>query len=141
MLYINTQYFLMEYKKKSLANLDIKKDYEEIDTRLASGWYVDDIHIGFKCNDYRKVIWHRHGSCGNLLNRLTHRSSHHLDSNKYPHGYYLCIDDDTIRGTFRNNRLLKRSVKKMDKLFTKQLLDYQKSQKNSVLGENIENMT
>jgi len=33
----------MEYKKKTLANLDIKKDYEEIDTRLASGWYVDDI--------------------------------------------------------------------------------------------------
>ena len=33
----------MEYKKKSLSNLDIKKDYEEIDTRLASGWYVDDI--------------------------------------------------------------------------------------------------
>ena len=35
----------MEYKKKSLSNLDIKKDYEEIDTRLASGWYVDDIDI------------------------------------------------------------------------------------------------
>ena len=35
----------MEYKKKSLANLDIKKDYEEIDTRLASGWYVDDVDI------------------------------------------------------------------------------------------------
>ena len=33
----------MEYKKKSLSNLDIKRDYEEIDTRLASGWYVDDI--------------------------------------------------------------------------------------------------
>ena len=31
----------MEYKKKSLSNLDIEKDYEEIDTRLASGWYVD----------------------------------------------------------------------------------------------------
>ena len=39
---------LMEYKKKSLANLDIKKDYEEIDTRLASGWYVDDINISKK---------------------------------------------------------------------------------------------
>jgi len=38
----------MEYKKKSLANLDIKKDYEEIDTRLASGWYVDDIHTSKK---------------------------------------------------------------------------------------------
>ena len=33
----------MEYKKKSLSSLDIQKDYEEIDTRLASGWYVDDI--------------------------------------------------------------------------------------------------
>ena len=38
----------MEYKKKSLTNLDIKKDYEEIDTRLASGWYVDDIHLSKK---------------------------------------------------------------------------------------------
>ena len=36
--------FFMEYKKKSLVNLDIKKDYEEIDTRLASGWYVDDLN-------------------------------------------------------------------------------------------------
>ena len=39
---------LMEYKKRSLARLDIKKDYEEIDTRLASGWYVDDINISKK---------------------------------------------------------------------------------------------
>ena len=39
---------LMEYKKKSLARLDIKKDYEEIDTRIASGWYVDDINISKK---------------------------------------------------------------------------------------------
>ena len=38
----------MEYKKKSLAKLEIKKDYEEIDTRLASGWYVDDINISKK---------------------------------------------------------------------------------------------
>ena len=38
----------MEYKKKSLVNLDIKKDYEEIDTRLASGWYVDDINTSKK---------------------------------------------------------------------------------------------
>ena len=40
--------FFMEYKKKSLVNLDIKKDYEEIDTRLASGWYVDDINTSKK---------------------------------------------------------------------------------------------
>ena len=39
---------MMEYKKKSLSSFDIKKDYEEIDTRLASGWYVDDINISKK---------------------------------------------------------------------------------------------
>ena len=33
----------MDYLKKSLRNLDSKADYEEIDTRLASGWYVDSI--------------------------------------------------------------------------------------------------
>ena len=38
----------MEYKKKTLSKLDIKKDYEEIDTRLASGWYVDDINVAKK---------------------------------------------------------------------------------------------
>ena len=34
----------MDYKKKSLNKLNQKESYEEIDTRLASGWYVDDIN-------------------------------------------------------------------------------------------------
>ena len=33
----------MDYKKKSLNNLNQKESYEEIDTRLASGWYVDSV--------------------------------------------------------------------------------------------------
>ena len=33
----------MDYKKKSLSNLNHKESYEEIDTRLASGWYVDTV--------------------------------------------------------------------------------------------------
>ena len=33
----------MDYLKKSLNNLNINNDYEEIDSRLASGWYVDSI--------------------------------------------------------------------------------------------------
>ena len=33
----------MDYKKKSLKKLNQKETYEEIDTRLASGWYVDAI--------------------------------------------------------------------------------------------------
>ena len=33
----------MDYKKKSLKNLNSSESYEEIDTRLASGWYVDSL--------------------------------------------------------------------------------------------------
>ena len=31
----------MDYIKKSLQNLSDDNSYEEIDTRLASGWYVN----------------------------------------------------------------------------------------------------
>ena len=34
---------IMDYKKKSLSKLNRKETYEEIDTRLASGWYVDSV--------------------------------------------------------------------------------------------------
>ena len=33
----------MDYKKKSLSKLSDNANYEEIDTRLASGWYVDSV--------------------------------------------------------------------------------------------------
>ncbi len=33
----------MDDKKKSLNKLNAKESYEEIDTRLASGWYVDEV--------------------------------------------------------------------------------------------------
>ena len=36
-------YSIMDYKKKSLKNLNRSESYEEIDTRLASGWYVDTV--------------------------------------------------------------------------------------------------
>ena len=32
---------LMDYKKKSLNKIKCLESYEEIDTRLATGWYVD----------------------------------------------------------------------------------------------------
>tara|TARA_B100000886_G_scaffold311550_1_gene246949 strand:- start:209 stop:433 length:225 start_codon:yes stop_codon:yes gene_type:complete len=34
---------LMDYKKKSLNKMNRNESYEEIDTRLASGWYVDTL--------------------------------------------------------------------------------------------------
>ena len=34
-------YRKVDYKKKSLNKINKSESYEEIDTRLASGWYVD----------------------------------------------------------------------------------------------------
>ena len=38
----------MDYKKKSLKKFSCYESYEEIDTRLASGWYVDDNNVSKK---------------------------------------------------------------------------------------------
>ena len=48
----------MDYKKKSLKKLNKKECYEEIDTRLASGWYVDSLN-GDKKKNYKtnKVVF------------------------------------------------------------------------------------
>ena len=40
----------MDYKKKSLKSLNRNECYEEIDTRLASGWYVDSLNNPKKKN-------------------------------------------------------------------------------------------
>ena len=41
-------YSLWITKKKSLKHLNRSESYEEIDTRLASGWYVDSVGINKK---------------------------------------------------------------------------------------------
>ncbi len=46
----------MDYKKKSLKNLNRNESYEEIDTRLASGWYVDSLGIGKKKKYKTKAV-------------------------------------------------------------------------------------
>ena len=33
----------MDYKKKKLDKISCSNSYEEIDTRLATGWYVDSV--------------------------------------------------------------------------------------------------
>ena len=43
MLHFLDLHEIMDYLKKSLKKLDVKTDYEEIDTRLASGWFVDSL--------------------------------------------------------------------------------------------------
>mgnify|MGYP001358898077 CR=1 FL=1 len=43
MLYLKKLLIKVDYKKKSLNKLSTSESYEEIDTRLASGWYVDSV--------------------------------------------------------------------------------------------------
>ena len=43
----------MDYKKKSLNKINCIESYEEIDTRLATGWYVDS--VGTKKNKKYKT--------------------------------------------------------------------------------------
>ena len=47
-LFLNAIFLLiknfMDYKKKSLKKNNHNESYEEIDTRLASGWYVDALN-------------------------------------------------------------------------------------------------
>ena len=49
----------MDYKKKSLNNLNRSESYEEIDTRLASGWYVDCAGINKKKKYKTKEITYK----------------------------------------------------------------------------------
>ena len=49
----------MDYLKKSIKKINIKQDYEEIDTRLASGWYVDEINKDQKKSYKTKKISYR----------------------------------------------------------------------------------
>ena len=46
----------MDYKKKSIKKMNITGSYEEIDTRLASGWYVDSAGINKKKNYKTKEV-------------------------------------------------------------------------------------
>ena len=49
---------MVDYLKKSLKKLDLTQDYEEIDSKLASGWYVDDSHLK-KSKNYKtkKIVY------------------------------------------------------------------------------------
>ena len=47
---------IMDYKKKSLNNLNREESYEEIDTRLASGWYVNSFGNSKKKNYKTKEV-------------------------------------------------------------------------------------
>ena len=43
----------MDYLKKSLRKFNIDRDYEEVDTKIASGWYVEPIEGNTKKKKYK----------------------------------------------------------------------------------------
>ena len=60
----------MNYKKKSLKNLNRNESYEEIDTRLASGWYVDSAVTGIKKNYKTKEVKYKIVKKSDIKNNL-----------------------------------------------------------------------
>ena len=46
----------MDYLKKSLKKLNINRDYEEVDTKIASGWYVEPIEGSNKKKKYKTKL-------------------------------------------------------------------------------------
>ena len=59
MLYFEYQNNFMDYKKKTLSKLNHNESYEEIDTRLASGWYVDSVENNKKKNYKTKKVTYK----------------------------------------------------------------------------------
>ena len=47
---------VMDYKKRSIKKLNLSNSYEEIDTRLATGWYVDSVGSNKKKNYKTKEV-------------------------------------------------------------------------------------
>ena len=78
---------------------------------------INDTHIIVKClhsKERRKRPYHRHGSCGELHNRVEHRVPH-CDKCNY---YSIVIDDDTLRCDLgKSGQPLKRSFKKYAGLY------------------------
>ena len=43
----------MDYLKKSLKKLNINEDYEQVDTKIASGWYVEPLEGSSKKKKFK----------------------------------------------------------------------------------------
>ena len=71
------------------SNLNIKHPVFE-------AYAVNDQHIYFKCPFHRGKVVIKHGSEGNLTNRIEHRGTH-CNCNETKKGYYIKITDNTHR--------------------------------------------
>ena len=79
--------------------------------KTVHAYAIDETHIYIKC---KKCKFHRHGSCGHLLNRKEDRSGH------CPYYKYdvVVIDDDTIRGEIgKSRKILKRTLPKYQVMY------------------------
>ena len=56
---MSPEFSRMNYKKKSIKKFNRNESYEEIDTRLASGWYVDSVVTGMKKNYKTKEVQYK----------------------------------------------------------------------------------
>ena len=70
----------MDYKKKTLSKLKKNESYEEIDTRLASGWYVDALNGNNKKKYKTKEVIFKISKKSEQFNFYLQNQKQHLNS-------------------------------------------------------------
>ena len=70
----------MDYKKKTLSKLKKNESYEEIDTRLASGWYVDALNGNNKKKYKTKEVVFKISKKSEQFNFYLQNQKQHLNS-------------------------------------------------------------
>ena len=78
---------------------------------------IDKNDVWYECPLHRAKTFHHHGTNGNLCNRVEDRSSHCINRRD---PVKIIIDDDTIRGTLKNKRILKRSQPELESAWLNQ---------------------
>ena len=87
----------MDYKKKSISKISNDTSYEEIDTRLASGWYVDSVD-----NNKKKS-----------LNKLSNDSSYEEIDTRLASGWYVDSFEDSKKKKYRTKKVSYKISKKI----------------------------
>lgn len=81
---------------------------------------VNMSHIIFQCQNHKKKTFVKHGSCGDLTNRLTHRASN-CSCEALKDGYYLEIKQNTPRAYLGSiNQILKTDQPILHRIWIKQ---------------------
>ena len=90
---------------------------------VVEAYVINLTHIIFKCPYHKKKTYVKHGSCGDLTNRLEHRASD-CSCKELEGGYFLEVKQTTPRACLGSvNQILKRFQPTLKELWIKQQVE------------------